>query len=103
MVKNVPAVPSGPTKLNGPVDELLAAIWNFTEVFAGMVAFQLKLPQIGVMPPDGLASLSDETRLPAETNRAMKTRNPASVVCVAVRGFDQTVPLVAPVTRVPPG
>jgi len=38
VVKNVPAVPSGPTKLNGPVALLLAATWNLTAVPAGVVA-----------------------------------------------------------------
>ena len=30
VVKNVPAVPSGPTKVNGPVLALLPATWNLT-------------------------------------------------------------------------
>ena len=39
MAKNVPEVPLGPTKLNGPFGLLLAAAWNCTAVFAGTVAF----------------------------------------------------------------
>ena len=38
VVKNVPAVPSGPTKVNGPAALLLAATWNLTVVFAGVDA-----------------------------------------------------------------
>ena len=38
VVKNVPAVPSGPTKLNGPYCEVLPATWNWTLVPAGCVA-----------------------------------------------------------------
>jgi hypothetical protein len=45
VVKNVAAVPSGPTKLNGPYCELLAAIWNLIEVFAGVDAVQLNVVQ----------------------------------------------------------
>ena len=48
VVKNVAAVPSGPTKLNGPVGELLAATWNWSVVFAGTVAVQESVVQIGV-------------------------------------------------------
>lgn len=102
-MKNVAAVPSGPTKLQGPVGELLAAIWNLTEVFAGVVAFHEKLPQMGLMPPDGSASFTEETRVPAVTYSPIQTRKPVSVVCVAVKGLDHEVPLDAPDTRVPPG
>ena len=40
LLKNVEAVPSGPMKVNGPVALLLAPIWNCTDVFAGVEAFQ---------------------------------------------------------------
>ena len=63
-MKNVPAVPSGPTKLNGPLAELLLATWNLTEVFVGVVAFQESVDQIDVSPPAALASFTDETRFP---------------------------------------
>ena len=35
VVKKVAAVESGPTKLNGPLTELLTATWNLMAVFAG--------------------------------------------------------------------
>ena len=64
MVKKVPAVPSGPTKLNGPLGLFEPASWNCSEVFAGTVAFQENVDQIGVKPPEGLESLEDEKKLP---------------------------------------
>ena len=45
MVKNVLAVPSGPTKLNGPAALLLAATWNFTAVPVGT---RIQLRNLGV-------------------------------------------------------
>ena len=64
MVKKVAAVPSGPTKLNGPLTLLLPATWNCSDVFAGVVPFQDKVDQIGVRPAAGLLSFVPETRLP---------------------------------------
>jgi len=64
VVKSVAAVPSGPTKLNGPSTEFEPANWNLSEVLAGVVAFHEKVDQIGVRPAAGLASLVRETRLP---------------------------------------
>ena len=64
MVKNVAAVPSGPTKLKGPEAELLAATWNWSVVLAGVEAVQESVVQSVVKPAAGLLSLSDETWLP---------------------------------------
>ena len=50
VVKKVPAVPSGPTKLKGPLTELLPATWNVIEVFAGVDAFHERVDQMGVTP-----------------------------------------------------
>ena len=60
-VKKVPAVPSGPTKLNGPALVLLPAIWNLTLVPAGCVAVNDSVVQVGLPPAAGFASFSDET------------------------------------------
>src|SRR5205823_14922490 len=104
LLKNVEAVPSGPTKLNGPETLLLAAIWNWTEVPAGVSAFHDSMLQPAVEPSAGLASFSEETRLPdAAKPVCIKTLKPASVVTPPVVGIDQTVPLVAPDTLEPPG
>jgi hypothetical protein len=65
-VKNVPAVPFGPTKSNGPYGLLLAATWNLTAVFAGVVAVNENVVQVGVAPPAGFASFSEETNVPDE-------------------------------------
>ena len=100
----MPAVPSGPTKLNGPFKLLLAAIWNWTEVPAGVSAFHDTVLQVAVAPAAGLASFSEEMKLPVDEKPVcMKTLKPASVVTPPVVGIDQTVPLVAPDTLVPPG
>ena len=63
-MKNVDAVPSGPTKLNGPESESLAAAWKRSVVFAGVVPFQLSVVQFVVMPRPGLLSRRAETRVP---------------------------------------
>jgi hypothetical protein len=55
-MKKVPAVPSGPTKLNGPLGLFEPASWNCRAVFAGVVAFQENVDQIDVRPPAGLLS-----------------------------------------------
>ena len=65
-MKKVAAVPSGPTKLNGPEALLLPATWNLTLVFAGVVAVNESVVQVGVLPAAGFASLSDETKVPDE-------------------------------------
>ena len=64
VVKNVDPVPSGPTKLNGPPDELLAAAWNLTDVEAGMTDVQESVLHDGVAPVTGALSFTLETRLP---------------------------------------
>jgi len=64
LVKNVPLVPSGPTKLKGPEALLLAAAWSWTFVLAGVVAVQEIVVQSGVEPAAGLASFTEEMRLP---------------------------------------
>jgi hypothetical protein len=63
-VKKVLAVPSGPTKLNGPALLLLAATWNFTPVPAGVVAVKESVVHVGVFPAAGFASLRGETNVP---------------------------------------
>src|SRR4051812_31898178 len=60
LVKNVAAVPSGPTKLNGPSGLLLAAAWNFSAVPAGTSAFHARLPHVAEADA-GLASFTDDT------------------------------------------
>jgi len=51
----------------------------------------------------GLESLAEETNVPDDANPVfMKILKPASVETPPVSGIDQTVPLVAPETRVPP-
>ena len=64
VVKNVEAVPSGPTKLNGPFTLLLAAAWNLTAVFAGTLAVQDKVVHSAEKPLAGFASLTDEMKSP---------------------------------------
>ena len=104
VVKNVAAVLSGPTKLKGPVGELLAATWNWSVVLAGTEAVQESVVQSGVNVGAGLLSLSDEMRSPdAEYPMFRWILKPASVLTPPVNGIDHTVPLVAPLTRVPPG
>jgi len=66
VVKKVPAVPSGPTKLNGPEALLLAPTWNLTAVPVGVVAVYESVVQFGVRPAAGFASFSDETNVPEE-------------------------------------
>src|SRR5947208_2461974 len=83
-------------KLNGPLTLFDPATWNCSEVFAGVLPFQENVDQIGVMPDPGLASLSSDTRLPAERTSFIQTRKPASVVIVVVSGIVQLVPLEAP-------
>ena len=68
VVKNVAAVPSGPTKLKGPEAELLAATWKRSVVLAGVEAVQESVDQSAVNPVGGLASLSAETRVPEAGN-----------------------------------
>ena len=63
-VKYVVALPSGPTKLNGPLTELLAAAWKRSVVLAGVEAVQETVDQFGVLPAGGLLSLDDEIRSP---------------------------------------
>ena len=48
MLKYVLAVPSGPTKANGPVAEALPAAWKRSVVLAGVVPVQFNVAQVGV-------------------------------------------------------
>ena len=50
MLKKVAAVPSGPTKLNGPNGELLAAAWKRSVVPAGVEPFHESEVQTGDAP-----------------------------------------------------
>src|SRR6185295_7261897 len=104
VVKNVPAVVSGPTKLNGPVAELLAATWNWTVVLVGVTAVQERVVQSARYPTCGLASFSDDTWLPEVKPVSMYALKPKSVVIppVVVATQDPSAPLAALVTRLPP-
>ena len=64
MVKKVALVPSGPTKLKGPEELLLAAAWNLTVVFAGVDAVHDSVVQVVVAPATTLLSLSEDARFP---------------------------------------
>ena len=64
VVKNVPAVPSGPIKLNGPTGLLLPAICNLSVVFAGTVAVQASEFQFVTCGGAGLPSFTPEVRSP---------------------------------------
>ena len=57
-------MPSGPTKMNGPEAELLAATWNLTLVPAGVTGVKLNVVHVAELPAAGFASLSDETNVP---------------------------------------
>ena len=48
VVKKVAEVPSGPTKLNGPPELVLAAAWNFRVVFVGVAPVHDRVVQFGV-------------------------------------------------------
>ncbi len=101
LVKKVPAVPSGPTKLNGPDTLLLAAAWNWMAVLAGVEAVQESVVQCTVAPLAGLASFSEETKVPGDTKpvcmKILKPRSRPPLVVSAV----QVVPLLPEVTRWP--
>ena len=101
MVKNVPAVPSGPTKLNGPFGLLLPATWNFTPVPAGVFAVQESVVQCAVLPGFGFASFSEETSVPVDEKPGLmyvtKFRSRPPVVVSAVH----VEPLLVEVTRWP--
>ena len=64
VVKNVDAVPSGPTKLKGPEALMLPATWNFTVVLAGVVAFHAIDVHVAEAPETAPLSFVDEMRLP---------------------------------------
>src|SRR5262245_33828252 len=64
LVKKVAAVPSGPTKLNGPLALSPAAAWNLTFVPAGVVAIHDSAPQFTIVPAGGLASFTDDVNVP---------------------------------------
>src|SRR5690349_12302145 len=72
-------------------------------VLVGVDAVHDSVPQLAVEAPKGFESLMDETNVPDAVKPVwIKTLKPASVETPPVNGMDQTVPLVAPETRVPP-
>ncbi len=72
-------------------------------MLAGVAAVQESVFQCTVDPVAGLASFSDEVKVPSGAKPVfMKILKPTSVVTPPVVGIDQTVPLVAPETRVQP-
>src|SRR5690348_7556769 len=79
VVKNVAAVPSGPTKLNGPLTLLLPATWNCKLVPAGMSAFHDNVVQVVLPPAYGLPSKIPDVRVPDGGNpvftNALKPRS----------------------------
>ena len=101
VVKNVAAVPSGPTKLNGPALLLLPATWNLTSVPAGVVSVNESVVHVGVRPAAGFASFSDETNVPDDAKPGlmyvMKLRSRPPTVLSGV----QAPPLSDEVTRWP--
>src|SRR5215471_5920686 len=102
VVKNVAAVPSGPTKLNGPYWLLLAATWNFTDVFAGVVAVKLSVDHCGVLPASGLLSFSDEVNVADGAKPLdMYVLNTMSRAVPALVGMIQRAPLFVDATRSP--
>ena len=99
VVKNVPAVPSGPTNVQGPKLLLLAATWNLRPVPAGVAPANERVVHCGVRPAAGFASFSEETNVPEEAKPGLmyvtKLRSrPPTVVSAA-----QVVPLSPDVTR----
>jgi hypothetical protein len=66
LLKYVDDVPSGPTKLNGPLISLLPATWSLTLVLAEVAAFHEIVPQIVVLGSIGFESLAPDTKLPDE-------------------------------------
>jgi hypothetical protein len=68
VVKKVAAVPSGPTKLNGPLTLVLAAAWNLSVVFAGRLADHDNVVHVAEKPVAGFASFTEETKSPADAN-----------------------------------
>ena len=73
-------------------------------VLIGVSAVQESVIQLAVELFAGFASFNEETNVPDGANPVLrKILKPASVETPPVSGIDQTVPLVAPETRVPPG
>jgi hypothetical protein len=72
IVKKVPAVPSGPTKLNSPNALLLPAAWNLSVVFAGILAVHDSVVHVAENPVGGFASLIEEIREPEDTKPAFR-------------------------------
>jgi hypothetical protein len=68
VVKKVAAVPSGPTKLNGPLTLLLPPAWNLSVVFAGTLADHENVVHVAERPVAGFASFTEETKSPDEAN-----------------------------------
>jgi len=68
VVKNVAAVPSGPTKVNGPDALLEAATWNRSVVLTGVTAVQESVVQVADEPVTAPLSFTEETKLPELCN-----------------------------------
>jgi len=103
VVKEVEAVPSGPTKLKGPLGLLLPATWKLTAVFAGVVAFHDKDVQLVTNSGAGFPSFTEDTRLPDDEKPVfIYVLKPASVVEPEVRRAVHVPPLSVEVTRWPP-
>ena len=101
-MKNVAAVPSGPTKLNGPYWLLLAATWNLTAVPAGVVAVNESVVHVGgarrrrgSRPSATRRTCRDEAKPGLMYVTKLRSR-PPTVVSAA-----QVEPLVVDVTRWP--
>ena len=65
-MKYVDDVPSGPTKLKGPLILLLPATWILTLVLAEVAAFHEIVPQVVVPDRIGFESLAPDTKVPDE-------------------------------------
>ena len=99
MVKNVAVVPSGPTKLNGPLTLLLPAAWNLSVVFAGTLPVQDNVVHVAEKLAAGFASFRDEIRSPDDTNGPRTyVWNPPDLDGF---GADQVEPLFVDTTRSP--
>ena len=64
LLKTVVLVPSGPTKLNGPVLLSLAAAWKRSVVRSGTVVVHDSVDHGPVAPAGGLASLNADINSP---------------------------------------
>jgi len=104
-VKKVLAVPSGPMKLNGPAGLLLAAAWNRSVVFAGVVPVHDRLFQCAGASGSGLESFTVEVRSVAlliKPGFTQATKSSSAAVLATVLQA-QLPPLFNEVQRRPPG